>query len=774
MPGRRGPGSGRPRRPPATSDWENPVRCEGLLFLSLLLVPAAFARQAALFDELAVICPDTDVQHGAEHYAGATPRGVPAGLHVLVRGLAPDAPVRCRLLHDDTPVSDAVFYQLIDVPVEQNTGLGSRTEAWDDKPNPHVVREAPFRVYEVLEPTDGTVRVDESGAVALRVELPIDYDADAERRTYQIALESGDWQQRLRWELDVHPVNVPVRGPQSRGYTNWFSTGLIAQRHDLKQWSEPYWAMLGEYADLMARGRQNTFWVRWGDFTQRQDDGTIVLDRPRLQRYVRLFLDRGFTCVEGGHLAGRHKGDWGSARLDFVLTGSDVTSEQGKGELAAFLAALHAALAELELPPHVQYLQHLADEPTDTNAESYRALAEQVRQHLPGVQIFEATMSQQLVGAVGVWCPQIQAYERHRDFFEQRKAAGDRVWAYTCLAPGGPWLNRLLDQERLRPVYIGWALEKYDLAGFLHWGLNHYRPGVDPLEQSVVPHGSGPPNFLPPGDSHVVYPGEAGPLSGQRFEAHRIGLEDAEMLRMLKIRDPDAAEYLINRNLRACHDYNKDVAAYRRHREELLTALGAPLRPGKPVSLFNGRDLAGWTAFLPDGTDPAQVWRVEDGVLVCRGRPAGYLRTSADYANYVLELEWRWDPATKQGGNSGVLLRIIGADRVWPRCVEGQLQHGHAGDFWNIGDFPMVTDPRRTEGRRTRKLHAAEKPPGEWNRYEITVDRDRVVLEINGVRVNEARRVLEIPGKIGLQSEGTAIHFRNIELTPLAQPADLP
>jgi len=94
---------------------------------------------------------------------------------------------------------------------------------------------------------------------------------------------------------------------------------------------------------------------------------------------------------------------------------------------------------------------------------------------MPGVKIFEATMSLSLVGAVDHWCPQVQEYQKHRDFFEQRKKAGDAVWVYTCLAPGGPWLNRLLDQERLRQVYLGWALAKYDLAGFLHWGFNHYR-----------------------------------------------------------------------------------------------------------------------------------------------------------------------------------------------------------------------------------------------------------------------------------------------------------
>ena len=437
------------------------------------------------------------------------------------------------------------------------------------------IRRAPFRVFEVLEPIKTEVRVSDAGVLALRVELPIAPDARAGSRTYALALEAGNWRQTLAWEVNVHAVTVPPTGPQSPGYTNWFSPDIIAQRHGLERWSEPFWQMLGRYADLMARGRQNTFWVRWRDFVSVDKGGNIALDRPRLKRYLQLFLDRGFTRVEGGHLAHRHKGNWDSPTLDLGLTGSDINSEQGQAELATILTEVRTALAEVGLPEQVVYLQHLTDEPTDTNAESYKALAEQVRRHLPGVKIFEATMSLGLVEAVDHWCPQVQEYQRHQDFFEARKKAGDRVWVYTCLAPGGPWLNRLLDQERLRPTCLGWALVSYDLAGFLHWGFNHYRSGVDPFAQSVVPHGKGSPNFLPAGDSHVVYPGKEGPLSGQRFEAQRIGMEDAELLQLLKMQDPARAQAIIARVFRGFDDYEKDIVAYRTAKRELLEALSA-------------------------------------------------------------------------------------------------------------------------------------------------------------------------------------------------------
>jgi hypothetical protein len=195
--------------------------------------------------------------------------------------------------------------------------------------------------------------------------------------------------------------------------------------------------------------------------------------------------------------------------------------------------------------------------------------------------------------------------------------------------------------------------------------------------------------------------------------------------------------------------------------------LDAPM-PGE-VRLFNGRDLSGWTAHLPEGGAMAEVWSVEDGILICRGRPVGYLRTTDDFVNYVLRLEWRFDPVTKKAGNSGVLLRMVGEDKVWPRSVEAQLHSGNAGDFWNIGEFPMKTDPDRTRGRNTKKTHFAERPVGEWNEYEIIVAGGSIVLKVNGQLVNEAWSVQEIPGKICLQSEGAEIHFRNIRLAPIVR-----
>ena len=199
---------------------------------------------------------------------------------------------------------------------------------------------------------------------------------------------------------------------------------------------------------------------------------------------------------------------------------------------------------------------------------------------------------------------------------------------------------------------------------------------------------------------------------------------------------------------------------------------------GKPVPLFNGKDLSGWVwvqGKSKDGNEQPvtinDVWSVKpDGIIHNKGKPGGYIRTEKDYTNYKLTLEWRFPG---KPGNGGVLLRKIGEDKVWPKSIEAQLQHENAGDFWNIDEFPMKVAQERTKGRNTKKEHPSnEKPLGEWNKYEITVDGGRVELKVNDLVQNVATECQVIPGKICLQSEGSEMEFRNVEILELPEKKD--
>jgi len=185
----------------------------------------------------------------------------------------------------------------------------------------------------------------------------------------------------------------------------------------------------------------------------------------------------------------------------------------------------------------------------------------------------------------------------------------------------------------------------------------------------------------------------------------------------------------------------------------------------KKIALFNGKDFEGWTFYLNDENAKwRDTWSVKDGVVHCKGTPAGYMRTKKYYTNYRLTFQWRW---TEKAGNSGLLMHVSGEDKIWPKAIEGQLMSENAADFWVIGGTDFKEHVNKEE-RRVPKMHPHnEKPIGEWNSYEAVCDGNTIRLTINGKLQNVATETTVSKGFIGLQSEGAPIEFRNIVLTPV-------
>ncbi len=205
----------------------------------------------------------------------------------------------------------------------------------------------------------------------------------------------------------------------------------------------------------------------------------------------------------------------------------------------------------------------------------------------------------------------------------------------------------------------------------------------------------------------------------------------------------------------------------------------------RPVSLFNGTDLAGWHADVPAAdADPAvpPSFVVRDGLLVSLGSPAGHLITDAVFQDYRLVVEYRWPGAP---GNCGVLVHASTPRRLYtmfPQSIECQLHAGDAGDFWCIGEDIRVPDmearrgPPATwgvDGDRNRRIlnltDGAEAPPGAWNRMVIECRGREIEVWVNDDRVNHGSDCTADRGQIALQAEGAACEFRRIELTPLAR-----
>jgi hypothetical protein len=100
----------------------------------------------------------------------------------------------------------------------------------------------------------------------------------------------------------------------------------------------------------------------------------------------------------------------------------------------------------------------------------------------------------------------------------------------------------------------------------------------------------------------------------------------------------------------------------------------------KQVSLFNGKDLAGWTIH---GTEK---WYVEKGELICESGPDkqyGYLSTNKSYKNFELTLEFKQEA----NGNSGVFFRssIDGVKISGWQCEVAPIDHHTGGIYESYG-----------------------------------------------------------------------------------------
>ena len=202
-----------------------------------------------------------------------------------------------------------------------------------------------------------------------------------------------------------------------------------------------------------------------------------------------------------------------------------------------------------------------------------------------------------------------------------------------------------------------------------------------------------------------------------------------------------------------------------------------PDPPILTIQLFNGKNLDGLHAYVDDrSVDVAEVWKVEEGVLRTDGQHKGYIRTEMPYADYKLQLDWRW-PA--QPGNSGVLIHLVNGDVLWPKGFEVQLASGRAGDLSSYVDARSKEEivSRNPTGFSTGRLshqgESTEKPVGEWNTLQVVAAGNTLTIWVNDIKTNQMTDVVPGAGMIGLQSEGTPIDFRKITLTPLTRAKNL-
>lgn len=240
----------------------------------------------------------------------------------------------------------------------------------------------------------------------------------------------------------------------------------------------------------------------------------------------------------------------------------------------------------------------------------------------------------------------------------------------------------------------------------------------------------------------------------------------------------------------------------------------APSEPWEP--LFNGRTLSGWRVQLDGlktGQDPSHVFSVRDGIIhtyadakASETVPFGFLVSEEEYGDFSLSFEYQWGskkfaPRANAKRDAGFLFHVHGEMKVWPRCVELQVQEGDTGDIFTVGTAIETTvDPTTfVEGKIPSAVYLPSESGGMahaqgglgitrivkmksverigWNTVLLESYGDEAVYKVNGEVVNRFRvlRTVEANGgsrvlargKLALQAEGAEVMYRNIKIRPL-------
>jgi len=197
------------------------------------------------------------------------------------------------------------------------------------------------------------------------------------------------------------------------------------------------------------------------------------------------------------------------------------------------------------------------------------------------------------------------------------------------------------------------------------------------------------------------------------------------------------------------------------------------------TSLFNGKDLDGWVQ-----RGGKAKYRAEDGQFIGTSVPNtanSFLCTKKDYANFILELEFKVDPNL----NSGVQVRSQCFDEPRTLDLDGKKYKVAAG---RVHGYQVEIDPSARawtggiydEGRRgwlvdLKNNEAARKAfkQDAWNKFHIECKGDSIKTWLNGVAAADLKDAVTPSGFIGLQvhavkkDEALEVRFRNLRLKEL-------
>ncbi|NWG12284.1 MAG: DUF1080 domain-containing protein [Acidobacteria bacterium] len=249
---------------------------------------------------------------------------------------------------------------------------------------------------------------------------------------------------------------------------------------------------------------------------------------------------------------------------------------------------------------------------------------------------------------------------------------------------------------------------------------------------------------------------------GAAFPLPRIGIENGELMFQHPQRRRDGTEITVTYRAQVKNGRLEGTATYGDGPSRTFVGVRPPVwperppakKPGRPVELFNGKDVSGWLA--QGSGKPPKGWYVKDGILT-NEMPADNIYSEMKFNDFKIDLEFTVDKES----NSGLYLR--GRYEIQIRDSHGRPLDVHSQGALYGFKIPSVD---------------ACKPAGEWQKLEATLVANRVTVVLNGTKIIDNFAIPGItggaldskegePGPIMLQGDHGKVQFRRVTVTPL-------
>ena len=339
--------------------------------------------------------------------------------------------------------------------------------------------------------------------------------------------------------------------PQSLIYTRWFYVDCIADYHRVPVYSEAHWELIEKYliqaADSginmilvpvhtppldTAIGHRRTC-VQLVDI--KKEGATYTFDFEKFFRFVNLCKKVGIQYFEISHLFSQ----WGAKYAPNIMVEENshkdylfgwhvaADSKEYMTFLKQYISAISDALKEADIAEQTYF--HISDEPTPDNMDTYQRASEIIRPLIGNSKTFDALSNYDFYEKGLVECP-VTCINHMNDFLGKNIS---NQWTYYCCEPQTIYPNSFLALPSARVRILGLLLYKYDLKGFLHWGLNFYHSQLS--RDLTNPYSTtSAEGAFPSGDPFILYPSKDGAYSSIRAKLTSEAIGDLNLCRTLE------------------------------------------------------------------------------------------------------------------------------------------------------------------------------------------------------------------------------------------------